>query len=255
MSKINEKYGVIYIWYDRKHKRYYIGSHWGSNPETDGYICSSNWMRDAYRRRPQDFKRRIISRIYTSHKDLLAKELEWFSLIKPEEIRIRYYNLNITSNKHWAAGENSLSVRQKLSIANTGNKHSEASKEKISNAGKGRVVSKETRIKIGASNKGKVRSEETKEKLSLSAKNRPPASKETIAKRSVSNTGKKRSEESKAKMTAWQIGKKHSDETKSKMSAAKKGKKRGPMSEETKAKIGASNKGKIRSEETKITNY
>ena len=25
---MSEKYGFVYIWHDRKHKRYYIGSHW-----------------------------------------------------------------------------------------------------------------------------------------------------------------------------------------------------------------------------------
>ena len=35
------KYGFVYIWYDRKHHRYYIGCHWGTID--DGYICSSNW--------------------------------------------------------------------------------------------------------------------------------------------------------------------------------------------------------------------
>ena len=43
-----EKYGFVYIWYDKKRKMYYIGSHWGT--DDDGYICSSNRMRDAYRR-------------------------------------------------------------------------------------------------------------------------------------------------------------------------------------------------------------
>ena len=41
---MQEKYGFIYIWYDRKHQRYYLGRHWGT--ENDGYICSSNKMRE-----------------------------------------------------------------------------------------------------------------------------------------------------------------------------------------------------------------
>jgi len=31
-----QKYGFVYIWFDRKHKRYYIDSHWGK--EDDSYI-------------------------------------------------------------------------------------------------------------------------------------------------------------------------------------------------------------------------
>ena len=96
-----EKYGFVYIWRDRKHNRYYIGSHWGT--EDDGYICSSPWMRQAYKHRPNDFKRKILKKIYSSRKDLLNQESRWLSLIKEEEIKIRYYNLNIKSTGHWTA--------------------------------------------------------------------------------------------------------------------------------------------------------
>jgi len=51
-------------------------------------------MRKAYRRRPEDFKkRRIIARIYTNRKDLLDEEYRWLQMIKPEELGKRYYNL------------------------------------------------------------------------------------------------------------------------------------------------------------------
>lgn len=59
---MTEKYGFVYLWHNKKHKRFYIGSHWGT--EDDGYLCSSNWMRKSYYRNPQDFKRRILSKIY-----------------------------------------------------------------------------------------------------------------------------------------------------------------------------------------------
>ena len=77
---MSEKYGFVYIWFDRYRKMFYIGSHWGQ--ENDGYICSSNWMRMSYQRRPKDFRRRIISRIYTSHKDLLIEEERWLMINK-----------------------------------------------------------------------------------------------------------------------------------------------------------------------------
>lgn len=83
--------GFVYIWFDRKHKRFYIGSHWGST--TDKYICSSTWMRDAYKRRPQDFKRRIIETVNSSRQELYSREYSWLSLIKDEELGKRYYNL------------------------------------------------------------------------------------------------------------------------------------------------------------------
>lgn len=110
-----EKYGFVYIWRDRKHKRYYIGCHWGT--ENDGYICSSQWMLAAYKKRPQDFKRRILLRVESNKADLFEAEHKILSMIKPHEIKVRYYNLNIKSIWHWSADpDNALSIREKLSI-------------------------------------------------------------------------------------------------------------------------------------------
>lgn len=109
-----KKYGIIYIWLDRKYKRYYIGSHWGN--EDDGYICSSRWMRQSYKRRPSDFKRRILKRIYTNRKDLLIKESEFLKKIKNEELGTRYYNLTKHLNGHWTTEDNSKSILEKISI-------------------------------------------------------------------------------------------------------------------------------------------
>lgn len=109
-----EKYGFVYIWRDKKHKRYYIGSHWGT--EDDGYICSSPWMLQAIGYRPNDFKRRIIKRVYTNRKDLLEAEYKWLSMIKEEEIKVRYYNLNIKATGHWSAyPENVKTISEKIS--------------------------------------------------------------------------------------------------------------------------------------------
>ena len=85
-----QKYGFVYIWCDRKHSRYYVGCHWGS--EDDRYICSSTWMRDAYRKRPHDFKRRIIKRVYTNRHDLMGIEEYYLGMIDPEELGTKYYN-------------------------------------------------------------------------------------------------------------------------------------------------------------------
>lgn len=99
-----EKYGFVYIWFDRKHKRYYIGCHWGN--ETDGYICSSSNMKSAYNRRPNDFKRKIISRIYSDKKTLLEEEYRWLNQIKTSELGVRYYNLHNHHFSHWSANAN-----------------------------------------------------------------------------------------------------------------------------------------------------
>ena len=110
---MEQKYGFVYIWRDRKHNRYYIGAHWGT--ENDGYICSSRWMKAAYKRRPADFKRKIIE--ITNEMDLLLDiEAKWLSLIKENELRIRYYNLRNKKFNHWTAyPENVQTIKEKIS--------------------------------------------------------------------------------------------------------------------------------------------
>ena len=111
-----EKFGFVYIWFDRKHKRYYVGMHWGL--EDDGYICSSTWMNQAYKLRPEDFKRRILSRVYTNKFDLLTKEHQWLSLMKESELKgSRYYNMTKHLNGHWTTQtEDKLdNVKQRIS--------------------------------------------------------------------------------------------------------------------------------------------
>ena len=180
-----EKEGFIYIWFDRKHKRYYVGCHWGT--VDDGYICSSKWMRDAYRYRPQDFKRRIIQKSI-ARDTLLDEEHKWLSLIPDEELGESYYNLSKKHFGHWSAIEsNNLSVRQKLS---------EASKKLHQDPA-------------------------YREKFLEGRKKMPPQTSEQIAKRAKSNTGKKRSEETKQKIADAHRGKimgPLSEETKQKIS-------------------------------------
>lgn len=155
--------GFIYLWYDRKHKRYYIGRHWGA--VNDGYICSSRMMRQAYNRRPHDFKRRVLS--YSNTKELLVlEEQRWLDMIKYEELGIRYYNKNKKSN----------------TPSTYGFKHSAESKRKIGNALRGRIITHVKTQKWKDSVIGRTHSEEEKKK------------------RANSHRGLKRSEEFKAKM-------------------------------------------------------
>lgn len=191
-------YGFVYLWYDRKHKRYYVGCHWGS--EDDGYICSSKWMKDSYKRRPDDFKRRVLSRVYTNKKDLLEEEFRWLSMIKKEELHHRYYNLHNHHFNHWSTDEVSkLSVGEKISAAPN-------RAENISKALKGKYVgedhssfgvtrSEETRQKMRDNHTrphlGKTASDETRQKMSLAAKDKPKA-KEAVEKSANSRRGSKR---------------------------------------------------------------
>jgi hypothetical protein len=149
MSK--EKYGFVYIWRDRKHNRYYIGCHWGT--ENDGYICSSDWMRRSFNRRPKDFKRRILKTDLTRNQ-MYLEEQRVFDMIKTHEIKNRYYNLNLTSIKLWHSyPDRNLSVGQKISKSKKGKPTGPCSPEK---------AEKISKAKLGVSTK---RSEEGLEKF------------------------------------------------------------------------------------------
>lgn len=181
-----EKYGFIYIWRDRKHKRYYVGCHWGN--EDDGYVCSSVWMKNSYNRRKNDFKRRIVKKIYTNKKDMFLEEQRYLDMIKDDEIKVRYYNLNKTWS-HWLSDENkNLSVREKISKNVKKALEPEEIRLKMSLAKKGKegffkgkkhtedtkkLFSEQRKGKIGP-NKGKKFSEDHRRNLSESLKGNKP---------------------------------------------------------------------------------
>ena len=241
------KYGFVYIWFDRKHHRFYIGCHWGH--EEDGYICSSNWMRDSYRRRPQDFKRRILQKT-TEQSELNLLEYNWLKKIKLEELGSRYYNLKRNSSGDW----------EKFVRSKKGKERSSETKEKLRNATLAQFsdpekrerhrlavieamanLSPESKAKL-ASQKGKKQSaeriektrqahigiplsEETKQKIGEANKISLKGKKlsiEVIEKIRQANTGKKRSEEFKQRMKEKSTGRRCTEESKRKISETKK---------------------------------
>jgi len=170
-----QKYGFVYIWRDRKHKRYYIGSHWGT--VEDGYICSSPWMIRAYTHRPQDFKRRILATNIQDRPDTYMEEQKWLNLIKKDEIKPvnpkpRYYNLNLSVGNLWHQYNDKIkTIGEKISKAKKGKKLgpcSEETKRKISEAKKGKKRSEEHNRKLKEAAQGRVLSEEHKAKISAS---------------------------------------------------------------------------------------
>jgi len=163
-----EKYGFVYLWYDKKHKRFYIGSHWGR--EDDGYICSSKWMKQAYKIRPQDFKRRILKRVCDCRKTMLLIEAEFINRIKPTEIKTKYYNLCVGSTFHWSATPDARTIAQKSADARRG-------KSLPAEPGRG--------AKISAAKKGKKFTEEHKQALKV-ARAKQTFSEESNKKRSES---------------------------------------------------------------------
>jgi hypothetical protein len=222
------KNGFIYIWYDRKNKRYYVGCHWGN--EDDGYICSSHWMKRVYFRRKEDFKRKIIERNIKSREELFLRELYWLSMIKIEEIKPynltpKYYNLNIRHNEHWLKYPDKIkTIGKKISLKKTGvstGPCSEETKEKIRKATKGvkKTYTEESYQRLLNSQKGRLHTEEWKEENSqrltkqwASGERKGHAStEESRRKQSEANKGKQftipteesRAKQSKARKALW----------------------------------------------------
>jgi hypothetical protein len=180
MENKMQKYGFVYIWFDKKRKMYYIGSHWGT--EDDGYICSSNWMRNSYNRNPQNFKRRIVKRIFTNRIDLLKEEEKWLFLIKTDKMvnsnkslesrkNVRYYNITKTIKNPWHMTEEGIkTVGEKISAAKKGKSTGPCSPEKaakISEAkkSKNRKFTDEHKAKLRAAKLGKKLSPEHRAKV------------------------------------------------------------------------------------------
>jgi hypothetical protein len=70
---------------------FYLGSHFGS--VDDGYQGSSKGLKNAFAKRPDDFKRRIVA--YYPEDDyagLLRLEKTWLDMIRKDELGDRYYN-------------------------------------------------------------------------------------------------------------------------------------------------------------------
>lgn len=166
---MEKKYGIIYLWYDRKHKRFYLGAHWGI--ESDGYICSSNWMKKSFKRRPNDFKRRVLETNISSKSEMFLREDRWLSLIKDEELGNKYYNLQ-KHWKHWSrSNKKHLSVKQKISESVKKLHQDPVYREKFLEGRKKLPPrSEEAKEKTAKANRGKKRSEETKQKISRAHK-------------------------------------------------------------------------------------
>ncbi len=144
-----EKYGFVYVWYNRWKKKFYVGCHWGR--EDDGYVCSSKLMREAYKRNPEYFRRRVVQRVYTNRLDLLTEEHKWLAQIKDEQLGRKFYNVSKKHAGHWSATDRAAEISKKMSSRNE-----KKSKAMMGNKNAaGRVLSEESRKKISDAQKGR----------------------------------------------------------------------------------------------------
>jgi len=114
-------HGFVYIWFDRAERKFGIGSHMG--PIDDGYISETGWLKDAYKKRPSHFLRRILHWHSTRDRDALYHvEQQWLNLIPDELLGNSYYNLTkIAKGGGWPTGKprGPMSEKQKRQIAET----------------------------------------------------------------------------------------------------------------------------------------
>ena len=202
-----EKYGFVYIWFDRRRKMFYVGCHWGT--VDDDYICSSNRMRDVYRRRPQDFNRRILTTNIVDKTDVLKEEYRWLSKIKDVELGKRYYNLSNRHFGHWVMNDGYTKEKHPM----FGKKHSEETKEKM----RGRKVGEETKEKLRASARKQFSDPENRKKAGAANVGRTPYMLGKIH----TDEARKKMSESLIGNIPWNKGKvglqTHSEETRNKM--------------------------------------
>lgn len=227
--------GFVYIWYDRKKNWFCIGSHFGTLD--DGYTSSTGFLDKALKKRPEDFKRKVLDFYHgDNHKELLLLEQKWLDMIKDEELclgpnkknnTIRYYNVknNATGLSGFAASEIKKEYwRSDAGIERKASMSEEMAGNSFGALRKGMPCSEETKRRISAGNKGKRRTDHERNAQSKRSKslwqdpdyiekmrtrNRPDP--EKIA---ASQRGQKRTEETKVNISAALLGKPKTDEHK-----------------------------------------
>lgn len=102
----------VYLWYDTKAKFFYLGGHKGR--VEDSYVCSNRVMLNAYKKRPETFKFRVLE--FCSYVNLRNTEQKWLNRIKDHEFMTsenvlsgtcRYYNV-----KKNASGGNGIGTNK-----------------------------------------------------------------------------------------------------------------------------------------------
>jgi hypothetical protein len=146
----------------------YIGVHRGTI--NDGYVCSSKSMLSEFKKRPEDFSRRILC--LGSFAEMLAEEERLLSEINAVDNPL-FYNKSNGNKKFGTFDKLSENHKEKIRLSCQNRKHdiSETGRARIVAAWKGKKrgkQSKEHLEKLSAVRKGRKHSDVTKQ---LMAKN------------------------------------------------------------------------------------
>ena len=147
----------LYQWFDKTKNMFYIGVHKGTI--NDGYICSSKVMLEEYKKRPNDFERKILQ--YGNFQTLIKKETKLLIKINAAE-NAQYYNQHNGDGNFFCkfhTEETKNKIRQKLKNHTKSKEHCEAIRlSKIGKIPKG-TYTRRSYVGEGNPNFGKKRPE------------------------------------------------------------------------------------------------
>jgi hypothetical protein len=130
-------------------------------------------MRKAYKRRPQDFRRKILSRVTSSRQNLLDEEYRYLSMIKESELGRKYYNLKNHKNGHWMTiDERAKTLKEKISTKTKEAMNRPEVRERYLEGLKARdnrAWDPKVRAKMSASNKGKNKGKDNSKAIAMAA--------------------------------------------------------------------------------------
>jgi hypothetical protein len=152
----------VYCWTDHKTNKLYVGSHKGST--NDGYICSSKYMMEEYRKRPEDFTRQIVAE--GNLEDIRKLES---SILKTVGARLdeQFYNKHDNDGLYfggWRKGEFSEEHRKNMSLSASKRKRTREHIEKLHAGRRNSKNSNDHNEAIGRSKTGINKSKETIDK-------------------------------------------------------------------------------------------
>lgn len=106
----------MYKWTDKSTGMLYIGVHKGL--ENDGYICSSVYMLEEYKKRPYDFEREIL-KTFSDYTEARNYEIQYLEGVNAS-MNVCYYNRSNGYGSNSALPE----TRKRISESNKGKKKS-----------------------------------------------------------------------------------------------------------------------------------